>query len=124
MRGRWLREVQGKVTSSRNSRCEGPETELSFACSERQKEAWSSLVAQWVKDLLLSLLWHRFYLCISVPSSSACHSQKKKKKKKKLVGLESKQGEEREVEAAKQKQCQLSQSCGESMHAKAVPGKP
>ena len=57
---------------------------------------WSSLVAQWVKDLvfsllwLRSLLWHRFD---SRPKISTCcgHRGKKKKEKDfKLVRLEGK----------------------------------
>ena len=41
----------------------------------------NSLVAQWVKDPVLSLLWHRFS---PWHGTSACHrpDQKKKKKKK------------------------------------------
>ena len=45
----------------------------------------NSLVAQWVKDLALSVLWHGFALWLENATCCRCSLKKKRKKKKKSI---------------------------------------
>ena len=53
----------------------------------------NSLVAQWVKDLALSVLWHGFALWLENATCCRCSLKKKKKRKKKKKSMKAYQVE-------------------------------
>ena len=55
--------------------------------SIKEKEFWSYLVAQWVKDLVLSLLWHSFNPCLGSFCMLRAQPKRKNNKEKRVQML-------------------------------------